>query len=173
MKKNRSIKQKSNRISTELNEMAYHYTTGKNFVKICETNILFPYKTVTPPGEKPILWFSLQPYFEPTAAKAMYCESEKHNLKRLTMQETMDKCNGLIRCVYPAELLIRWPLVGKQAGMKIKTIKQLEKEGRKQRANPSKWLGSFEPIQFSQLVEIQILKADTLKWVNIKEMEQS
>ena len=168
MKKNRSTKRKPKSISTGLNEMAYHYTTGDIFIEICQTNILNPRKTVTPPDEIPVLWFSTQPYFEQTAAKAVYCESAKNNIKRLTMLETMDMCNGLIRFVYPAESLIRWPLIGRQACMSIKTIKQLEKEGRKQRANPTKWLGSIKPIKFSQLVEIQILKADTLKWVNIK-----
>ena len=171
MKKNRSTKRKSKSISTGLNEMAYHYTTGDIFIEICQTNILDPHKTVTPLGEKPILWFSTQPYFEQTAAKSVYCESAKNNIRRLTMLETMDLANGLIRFAYPAESLIPWPQIGKQAYMSIKTIKQLEKEGRKQRANPTKWLGSFEPIKFSQLAEIQILKADTLKWVNIKEME--
>jgi len=170
-KKKCFTKQKPTCIPGELTELAYHYTTGELFVEICETNILDPFKTVTPPGEKPILWFSLHPHFEQTAAKAIYSDATPQ-IRTLSMDETKLLGNGLVRFAYPAKDLIRWPELGKQAGMTSKTIKQLEEIGRRQQSNPLNWMGSFEPIHFSELMDLQIMRVDSNEWISINDMEE-
>jgi len=170
-KKGRSTKQKSTCIPGELTELAYHYTTGELFVEICETNILDPFKTVTFSGEKPILWFSLHPHFEQTATKCTFSD-ETQTIRRLSMDETKLFGDGLVRFAYPAKNLIRWPEIGKQAGMTKKTIKQLENIGIMQQANPLNWMGSFEPIHLSQMMDLQIMRVDSNEWISINDMEE-
>jgi hypothetical protein len=49
--------------------LAWHYTTGSNALLIFESGVLRPTSLYVAPPEKPVLWFSTTPYWEPTASK--------------------------------------------------------------------------------------------------------
>ena len=67
---------------------------------------------------------------------------------------------GLYRFGWPAARLIRWPEIGKRAGIRAWLRNSLMKVGREQGANPAEWCGTFEKIPvdgllFQQLVDFR------------------
>jgi len=57
-------------------------------VKILDSGILRPSDLYLEPGEKPVLWFSLAPFWEPTASKAVEDKTSASGFRRLSMEET-------------------------------------------------------------------------------------
>ena len=92
--------------------LAFHYTTGYCFEKIVVDQSLKPATAFVPRNEKPILWFSSDPYWENTANKAIM---ENGNIRKLTMKETMLRGGGLIRFGINKNKLQPWSKLWKKA----------------------------------------------------------
>jgi hypothetical protein len=65
--------------------LAWHYTTGKHFLKTVESGVLLPSANYIAKTENPVLWFSCEQYWEPTAQKA---ELQDDELVQLGMDGT-------------------------------------------------------------------------------------
>jgi len=129
--------------------LAWHYTTGGNFIDIMTSGILMTTSENCPTHERPVLWFSLNPNWEPTAVKGIV---ENGRRRTATMQETKKLGGGLVRLGYPHSELIPWPKLAKEAGILSRNRKMLEKTGMEQGANPHHWCGSLFPISLDELV---------------------
>lgn len=70
--KRNSVRGKKSQGSSD--QIAWHYTTGVNFIKIVESGFLLPTDACINLGELPVLWFSLNQHWEPTSRKAMITE---------------------------------------------------------------------------------------------------
>jgi hypothetical protein len=143
--------------------LIWHYTTGENFIQIVEVGFLDPNKTVTLPGERPILWFSSEPFWEPTANKALSLDGA---VKTLSMDETREHGGGLVRFGVRASVLIRWPKLGRKAGMPPQTVRSLELVGIKQGAKPSNWYGSLKRIKVRECAAIQVMDENS-EWADV------
>lgn len=130
--------------------LAWHYTTGQKFESIIDSQYLDPKKTITPKNERPILWFSLNQHFEPTAQKSK--RSANGIILPLGMQGTYELGGGLIRFGYPSAQLIEWEKLARKAGMSKAVIQALARVGLEQSANPKHWLGSFKKINIDHCV---------------------
>jgi hypothetical protein len=100
--------------------IAWHYTTGLHLPLIRESGVLRPSGVFIGPDERPVLWFSTAPYWEPTAAKMTPWTSIEERLKApdggfpfrpLSMRETCEMGEGLYRFC-PRGLSLRLARVG-------------------------------------------------------------
>lgn len=133
----------------EYQPIAWHYTTGIKFQQIVESGFLLPTSVYIEPGESPILWFSLNQDFEPTAVKAKKMADGK--IVRCSKEETSHLGKGLVRFGYPSNRLTPWSLLWKKANMQRKTSRLLEATGYKQGAIPSQWMGCLDAIPINAL----------------------
>lgn len=140
----------------------WHYTTGQKALLIFESGELKPSSSYIEPGEKPILWFSHNQYWEETANKAIIEEGGK--LRRLSMTETSDLGGGLFRFGMPFDRVVNWPKLATLAGMRSKIRKNLEIAGIKSGADFREWCGLLQPVSIFTLYG---QKMDAGEWVNL------
>jgi hypothetical protein len=144
--------------------VAWHYTTGENFIKIADSGVLLPTDAYIAPGEFPILWFSLNQIWEPTSRKAIFNEERK--LVSFTKAQTERLGRGLARFGFPSALLTPWNSLWKLANISRKKAKALEIVGCREGAIPAHWMGCLHEIAVNDL-RIEIL--DENKWVCVQE----
>src|SRR5438093_9709142 len=72
----------------------WHYTVGYHTESILKDKMLKPSTEGVPPGERPVVWFTTNPGWEPTATKAMI---ENGRRVSLTKERTEEECGGLFR----------------------------------------------------------------------------
>ncbi|UOA09186.1 hypothetical protein [Methylobacter sp. S3L5C] len=142
---------------------AWHYTTGEKFIKIVESGLLIPTSIGVEHPEKPILWFSSNQYWEPTACKAIY---ENNTITTLTMDETKTRGGGLVRFGLPLKDLHHWNKLIKKSKMSVNVALGLESAGVRQGANPNHWYGLTKAIPLSKCPYIEVIKDDL--WVRVK-----
>ncbi len=145
--------------------IAWHYTTGQHFKRICESGILMPAATAVTPPEKPILWFSLNQYWEPTANKGW--RNPDGTILTLTMQQTLERAAGLVRFGCPLRLLRGGEALRKEARMKSAVWKMPFDEGERQGANPCDWRGTVKPLFIDNLA-VDVMSKEW-KWVPVRE----
>ena len=133
----------------------WHYTIGKYIPAIFESGELRPTDQHIEKGEKPILWFSSNPHFEPTATKAAL--RYDGSLIGLSVEETEQLGGGLFRFGVSIDRVTSWPRIGSIAGMRTKIKKSLEDVGIRKGASPRQWFGSLEAISIFDM---------TLDWRN-------
>ena len=158
-------KMKSNRIKSL--KWAWHYTTGDCLDKIIDAGELVPAIRYVPKDERAILWFSLDQDWEPTANKGVV---ENGKNRTLTLEEMCVHCNGVVRVGIHScsKTLIRWPKIGKLAGMPKELIRALDKVAYEQGSNPNNWLGQFESLLLKDCLSIQILQDfKTMEWLKL------
>lgn len=136
--------------------LAWHYTTGQKFVQIVERGVLLPTARYVKPPEKPILWFSLHPYWEPTANKLWVQDGGR---RTLTMRETFQRARGLVRFGCDVRDLLMGEALRRKAGMSASVWRGLAAEGRRQGAKPSDWCGTVAPVPIDDLV-VEVMDAD-------------
>jgi hypothetical protein len=137
--------------------IAWHYTNGLKLPLIRESGCLRPTDVGIGPAERPVLWFSTAPYWEPTSAKGWSQPFQDGPPRTLSMQENAERGEGLYRFGLPASALIRWPEIGKRAGIKAALRNSLMRVGRKQGANPAQWYGTFQEISIAGLALQQLV----------------
>lgn len=128
---------------------AWHYTIGERLPAIFESGELRPSDHYIKKGEKPILWFSTNPHFEPTALKGGL--SADGSYRGLSVKETEQEGGGLFRFGVSLDRVTSWPRIGSLAGMKTKIKKSLEVVGIRQGASPRQWYGSLDPIPIHEM----------------------
>jgi hypothetical protein len=151
--------------NNEIVEYAYawHYTTGIAFQSIVKSGVLLPSKKYIAKNERPVLWFSLNQDYEPTAAKGVRLDDGR--VAQGSRDTTYKFGGGLVRFGYAAKRLIPWRDLKKKARIPIRVVDGLERVGRKMQAHPGDWLGSFRAISISELV---IDVWDGASWVRIR-----
>jgi hypothetical protein len=134
--------------------LAWHYTTGEKFLLIVESGELRPTDIGVSYPEKPILWFSLEQKWEPTACKAIL---ENGELKTLSMEETFEYGKGLVRFGIRLDSLHHWKKLIRKSQMAADMVKQLESTGLQQGADKNLWYGSIGIIPLSRCKSIQVM----------------
>ncbi len=142
----------------------WHYTIGQKLVLILQDGLIKPATAGVPPGEKPIVWFSSNPNWEPTACKATF--DENGVFSRLTMAETADLGGGLVRfAVAPETAPHDWRALKDLSGMAGWMAQHLYREGITQGARPGDWWGTFDPVPRSKWIAVQVY--DSGRWVDV------
>ena len=143
--------------------IAWHYTTGEHFLLIVESGELRPTDILVRPPEKPVLWFSINQRWEATACKGLVDGGQR---RTLTMEETMQMCQGLVRFGVRLDRLHPWKKLQRKARMSERTIIMLEREGRRQGADPKDWYGRTTAVPIDRCASIQVMD-ESREWVEV------
>jgi hypothetical protein len=140
-----------------LPEIVWHYTTGHFFLKIVESGFLLPTGIGVEAPEKPLLWFSKHPVFEPTARKG-WREGGKHRV--LSVQETRERGGGLVRFGIKPEALLHGNSLRAGARMSLKVWNHLERVAQEQGSTNRNWWGTTEALPINSMI-IEVMDEDS------------
>lgn len=153
-----------------MNGLAYHYSKGAHLPEIQRAGILDPRRTVmhgAPIIERPILWFSSDPYWETTVSGIDF--SPDGSVRHLTMEESRAAFGTLIRFAFETRRLQPWKgdRLRRKARMSREIAVALEQTAREAGADPTLWYGCFRPIALGELASIEVFE-DTGMWVPVE-----
>lgn len=144
-------------------ELIWHYTTGTKMPSIQAEGVIRTSPHVFP-SEREAVWFSSNPVWERTAAKAM-CDPWTGVVVTLTtMDEHIEYCGGLYRiCVAPEVAPHDWNAFRRLSGISPKYANGLREIGYRWGARISEWFVSFEPVPRSQWFGIEVWEQEAWK----------
>jgi hypothetical protein len=139
----------------------YHYTTGNKLSPISSSDCLLPTNVMIAPHEKPLLWFSVNPVYEPTAIKLIMRDDNR--AYRPSVQE-LHQLIGIFRFGLNAgdARLVAFNKLPRLARISQVDISRMVASGLRIGATPTHWAGSLAPIPLSEL-EFEEWTGDT--WV--------
>lgn len=143
----------------------YHYTTYKQLKLILSDNVLKLSEFEKKQGDRhPAVWFSANPFWEPTATKIM---GTIFGQKPMTKEE-QHKHFGCARIsIYYEKDLITWAKYKHVSGLKEDYLDRMELAGEVKGANPDDWFASFTPVKRDKWVDIEVWTGD--KWIMFNE----
>jgi hypothetical protein len=139
----------------------YHYTTGNKLSPISTSGCLLPTNVLVAPHEKPVLWFSLNPVYEPTAIKLIV--KSYGQAYRPSVQE-LHQLIGIFRFGIDAgdARLATFNKLPRLARISPIDVSRMVASGLRIGATPTHWSGSLVPIALAEL-EFEEWTGDT--WV--------
>jgi hypothetical protein len=118
-----------------MQSIAWHYATRRKLDAIVAYGELLPTDVGAKPPELPVLWFSLNQVWEPTAQKDW--REPGGIVQPPSKKAARLRAGGLVRFGYPAEKCIMWPMLAKKAKIPPRIRIALERAGREEGANPA------------------------------------
>ena len=146
--------------------LAWHYTTGENFKMIVADGALRPWADEFVEDERPILWFSMEQDWEPSATKGVI-DSETGKKRLCTWEEMLTLGDGVARLGTGCDKLIPFEQLCTRARIPTKLAEALVTTGRKMGADPANWLGTLDPMPIEGMA-IDVLQVDA--WVSVKKI---
>jgi hypothetical protein len=142
-------------------EAIYHYTTGGKLKQIINTGAIKPTTAKIEPNEKPVVWFSTSPTWEPTATKVPVPGKQGQII-------TAKAQSGLVRITVPATCapyaFSQLPLI---AGTSIKACIGLLHAGLELGADPRAWRFTPTPVPVSLFREVEFYDFANDSWVAV------
>jgi hypothetical protein len=128
----------------------YHYTTGNKLLPISASGCLLPTNVMVAPQEKPILWFSVNPVYEPTAVKLIATADRR--VYRPTFQE-LHQIIGIFRfgIVATDARLVPFNKLQRLAHISSHDMAAMTASGMRIGATPAHWTGTLIPLALSEL----------------------
>jgi hypothetical protein len=141
--------------------IAWHYTTGEKYELIKKSGLLLPADIGVSPPERPILWFSTHPRFEPTALKPL--ANAQGIIRMLSLEELRDMAGGLVRFGCPVGRLKFGETLRKEAKMQSIVWRGLAKRAAKVKASQSDWWGHVGSMPLTE-VTVEVMN-DQKTWL--------
>lgn len=141
--------------------ISWHYTTGDKYELIKKSGLLLPSDIGVSEPERPILWFSTHPKFEPTALKPLH--SARGFIRMLTLEELREIAGGLVRFHCPVSRLKFGEHLRKEAKMKSKIWRGLAKAATKVNASQKDWWGHVGTMEIADL-KVEIM-SNRMTWL--------
>lgn len=131
--------------------LLWHYTAGHKLRLIREACALRPNGAKVAPSERPVLWFSAEAVYEPTAIKLVQMPGHA-KLRRPSVAE-MHELVGVFRfAIDRADArLAAWPAVHRRARISAAGVANMIRAGVEIGAKPMNWFGAFENIPLADL----------------------
>lgn len=142
---------------------AWHYTRGEHLLSILVTGQLNPATKHISPHEKPAVWFSLSPEFEPTALPGIVSSAGRR--RTASVSEAFVHGRGLYRFGIDASLLLSGEELRRAARIPTAVWQRLCLAGRNAGADPRNWLGHIGPVLVSDL-QLQRLTQVGGEWID-------
>ena len=134
----------------------WHYTTGHRFVEIVRSGEIIPATANVPAHERPVVWFSTDPHWEPTANKALK-DNNDGSIRDLSREETATHDGGLVRIeVGPETAPYRWADYKRMSGIFAAEAAGLVKAARRAGSDPCHWRVSFESVPRAKWIGVQV-----------------
>ena len=138
-------------------ELIWHYTVGSSFTSIIEDGLIRPATGYIPVGERPIVWFSTEQFWEPTVSKGLRLEDG--TIEDLGMTRLLELNFPLFRIgVDPEVAPYTWSDLKSLSGMSSDVARSLKSTAKARGANPSRWRGTFDPVSSDQWKTVEYLK---------------
>ena len=149
-----------------VSNVLWHYTTadGRHFGSIVSDGELKPTTVHVEEGEeRPALWFSTEPHWEPTAQSVIV--GPDGTSRWATFDEMVSKI-GVIRFgVSPEAVPHSWASFRQMGGMPAAAADALEQAARAEGAHPGNWYATFELVPSSKWTAVQQYVAGS--WVDV------
>jgi hypothetical protein len=136
------------------NMRLFHYTKLPFLRQILATNVILPATQWVPRGEKPVVWFSFRPDWEPTASPTTI---EGGQQVTLTFDEFVRL--GLVPCrieVSPERAPLNWRAWRKLSGVKSKNVKELEEAATGMGADVSDFRMTFDAVKSEDWLAVEL-----------------
>lgn len=163
----------------------FHYTVGPKLPLILESRQLLPagFGMAVSVREKPVLWWSSNPHWEPTATKVISVDGGKSYFRPSV--DELQKAAGIYRFRLdtrnPEALhalgikLVPWTRMPLVARIDAKETQSMVAAGLKLGATPTHWWGTLEPVptalEVSGVLRVECCDAEGLKrnnWVQVE-----
>ena len=141
--------------------LVWHYTTGDKLASIQVDSVIRPATLHLSAGEIPVVWFSMNQYFERTATKQIRNE-ESGDIRPATLPEMRELGSGIYRLGVSPRSLLGGETLRRKAKIDRKTWSALGAMARNIGASESDWWGSLSNVLLSDCV-IEVMN-DGLKW---------
>ena len=129
----------------------WHYTAGHKLQLIRESCALHPNGAKVAPNERPVVWFSADAVYEPTAIKLLQMPGQAR-LRRPTVAE-LHELVRVFRFAIDRDdpRLAAWPTVHRKARISAAGVANMIRAGVEIGAKPMNWFGAFEEIALTDL----------------------
>jgi hypothetical protein len=136
--------------------IVWHYTTIEYAVMIRAAGKIVRATAGVPVQEQPIVWFSKNRAWEPTASKGFLNPSGAS--RTATFPEMVRV--GIARFGVNESELLPWKVLWPAANIAESTAKALERAARKLGARPLDWFGSLADVPVDQVVSVEFYSGD-------------
>ena len=133
-------------INTQSPLQVWHYTIGIHAEKILYFGIIHGATKFVPIHERPVVWFSMNQTFEPTATKL---KNVNGKMEIMTISEMIELGRGLVRFGLPPRTLLNGDNLRRRARIDRETWMLLKKSAAQMGSASTDWFGSMEPIEAS------------------------
>lgn len=142
--------------------MIWHYTVVERLQRILHEGELRPSSVGVPKKEKPALWFSSNPLWEPTANRLW--KDIDGRVVRLSKDQTHVLGGGLARIGVAAEVAPHdWKSYKKASGITTDRAKRIYDEAIRIGARPGEWFAALEAVGSRQWLSVEVWDGET--WV--------
>jgi hypothetical protein len=133
--------------------IVYHYTTSEKLNSIYADGLLLPSAIGIGNREIPIVWFSSNPRWEPTANKSIGYRANGLDVpvRPLTTSE-MAGMFTLVRFGIHASRTLPWHQLRKAARIAHTEQRRLIRRARRVGSTPIDWFGSLDPIPIAETI---------------------
>jgi hypothetical protein len=143
-----------------MKQIAWHYTIWHQRAEyILRDGIIRPAVAFVPDHESPIVWFSTNQHWEPTANKRLI-DTALGKERGLTMRETVELGGGGWRFGLHTSTLLYYRQLIRVARIKRKTTRGLEMTAKESGADPTRWWGFVGPVKVADCI-VQHLEGGT------------
>jgi hypothetical protein len=145
----------------------WHYTYGPHWNSIRASGLILCATEFILPPEKPVIWFSINQTWEPTAWKTV--GTKDGTRKDLTTLESLAEEFGAFRISLNPEgckLLHPYRDFQRLAHPPARIRKSLEKVARKRGATPGRWFFSLESIPARLWDKVEIFELELGQWID-------
>lgn len=134
--------------------LRWHYTIGPHYAKIIESGVIRPATANVLKGERPAVWFSLNPAWEQTACKGIIEDGVRRSLPFEEMLEL--RIDAFRFGVIPSLAPYDWSAYVRKSRVNPRMAKGLLTVATEMGADPQEWFVSFAPVPVAQCSAIDI-----------------
>lgn len=144
--------------------MAWHYTIGSYLERILGGGMLVPATAGVEAPERPVVWFSLNQHWEPTATKGIFGNDGARRMA--TMEEMWALGDGLFRFGTPARSLLAGETLIRKARISRRTWADLGRSASKCGGDSRDWLGHIGALPIADM-RMQLLRSVDGAWSDV------
>jgi hypothetical protein len=147
----------------------FHYTTASRLQKILRDNVIKQAIAFIDRRERPAVWFSYLPVWEPTATPAMV-NKETGEKENVTFEQLIDMDSPSRIEVNPECAPMNWREWRRLSGIGASFARRLEEVAIRQGSDVTRWRISFEPVGIEHWLAIEMFTKTGRRWTPIEEV---
>ena len=147
----------------------FHYAPWAKLPAIVASRCLMP-SNAGAPGELPLLWFSANQHWEPTATKMLLLSDGTRRSMSFQEQKIQFGCVRFGLSAHDTRLM-NWKASCVVASIGRDERRALERSGKKRGADPAHWFAVVDPLPVSELI-LEVFGDEAWHFADAEEMAQ-